>query len=154
MADTGLTALTPSSVPLTLECAFLSKLILEDDDGLPFTLHQPLVYTSALLQRVITVPAGFITDLASIPQFLWNILPPIGKYDRAAVLHDFLYRMGGVTKAQADGVLKEVMEFRQVAWATRWAIYAGVRTGGWVTWRRYRHYDTENLPALTPPPAA
>lgn len=147
---------TPNSVqaPIKLENAFLSKLILEDEDGLPMTLHEPLVYTSALLQRTLVVPAGFTTDLASIPQLLWNILPPIGKYDRAAVLHDFLYRVGGVTKAQADGVLKEVMEFRQVTLWKRWVIYAGVRTGGFVPWNRYRAHDTEHQPVTAPPPPA
>jgi len=33
----------------------------------------------------IKVPAGFITDFASVPQFLWWILPPFGKYTKPAV---------------------------------------------------------------------
>ena len=41
----------------------------------------------------IEIPEGFITDFASIPRGLWNILPPqhahVGK---AGVIHDWLYR--------------------------------------------------------------
>lgn len=121
--------------------AFSTPLRFEDDNGLPLTLLSPLVYFSALLKRELTVPAGFVTDLASIPRALWAILPPIGKYDRAAVLHDFLYRFGGVTRAEADGVLKEAMEVKGVSRLVCWAIYTGIRSGGWVVWNKYRSSD-------------
>lgn len=117
---------------------FQTKLIFEDDQGLPLTLVVPLVYTSDSLQRVLTIPAGFVTDLASIPQILWNILPPIGRYDHAAVVHDFLYQNNGVTRAQADVVLREAMEVKKVPAWMRWTIYSGVRVGGWLPWNRYR----------------
>lgn len=117
---------------------FRTKLIFEDDQGLPLTLVVPLVYASDSLQRVLTIPAGFVTDLASIPQVLWNILPPIGRYDHAAVVHDFLYQNNGVTRAQADVVLREAMEVKQVPAWMRWTIYSGVRVGGWLPWKRYR----------------
>lgn len=123
--------------------AFTTKLDFEDDNGLPFTLIATLVYISDLLKRTITVPSGFKTDLASIPQVLWNILPPVGSYDHAAVLHDFLYQFGGVTRAEADGVLNEAMELAQVNRVKRWAIYSGVRVGGWVVWNRYRANDPQ-----------
>ena len=38
----------------------------------------------------IEVPAGFITDLASVPRVFWAVLPPHGRYAKAAILHDFL----------------------------------------------------------------
>lgn len=38
------------------------------------------------------VPAGFITDGATIPRFLWCLLPPNGSYFDEAVLHDYLVR--------------------------------------------------------------
>lgn len=118
---------------------FTTPLILEDDDdGLPMTLYGPVVYASALLQRVIDVPKGFVTDLASIPKILWNVLPPFGKYDRPAVVHDFLYRFNGVTRAQADAVLLEAMRVKMVPWFQRWVIYTGVRFGGWKPWNHYR----------------
>jgi hypothetical protein len=40
---------------------------------------------------VILVPAGYVTDFASVPMLLWSFFPPIGKYNRAALVHDYLY---------------------------------------------------------------
>jgi hypothetical protein len=39
----------------------------------------------------ICIPVGYVTDFASVPPILWSIFPPIGKYNRAALIHDFLY---------------------------------------------------------------
>lgn len=39
---------------------------------------------------VITVPAGFETDLTSSPRWLWPFVPPHGKSAKAAILHDYL----------------------------------------------------------------
>jgi hypothetical protein len=64
----------------------------EAKHGIRFVLLAPLVYYSGFLARTIIVPTGFITDLASIPRALYIALPPIGAYDKAAVVHDFLYQ--------------------------------------------------------------
>lgn len=40
--------------------------------------------------RSITVPAGYHTDLASIPRAFWRVLPPFGQYSEAAIVHDYL----------------------------------------------------------------
>lgn len=117
---------------------FRTKLQFEDDGGLPFTLLSPLIYQSDLLNRVITVPVQFKTDLASIPRLFWRVLPPFGRYDAAAVVHDYLYQHNGVTRAQADGVLDEAMGVLGVSNWQRRIIYTGVRVGGWVPWNRYR----------------
>lgn len=121
-----------------MESRFLTKLIVEDDGGFPFILQQPFVYESELLGRAIIVPVGQPTDYASIPRLLQNIFSPVGKYDGPAVLHDYLYETNGVTRAQADGVLNEAMGVMGVGAVTRRLIYAGVRIGGWVPWRKYR----------------
>ena len=39
---------------------------------------------------VITVPAGYITDLASVPRSIWTFISPFD-VARAAVIHDMLY---------------------------------------------------------------
>lgn len=109
--------------------------------GIKFLLLSDLVYESPLLNRRIVVPAKFVTDMASIPQFLWNVLPPIGSYDAAAVVHDYLYLNNGVTRKQADDVLNEAMgELEVAAWKRR-LIYAGVLIGGWLPWSKYRESD-------------
>lgn len=135
---------------------FLTTLKFEDEHGLPFTLLEDLVYVTDVLaderfplglprEAEIRVPAGFKTDLASIPQFLWSVLPPVGRYDRAAVVHDYLYRFNGVTRRQADDVLNEAMGALGVRATQRWTIYAGVRTGGWLPWRNYREGRPETV---------
>jgi len=42
----------------------------------------------------IDVPKGFITDGASIPRGLWWLFPPVGRYFKAAVVHDYLLTSG------------------------------------------------------------
>jgi hypothetical protein len=39
----------------------------------------------------ICIPVGYVTDFASVPPILWSLFPPIGKYNRAALIHDYLY---------------------------------------------------------------
>lgn len=129
-----------------MQARFISSLRIQDDNGFPFTLLEDLVYVSEVPRKggptvvfgTIRVPTGFKTDLASIPQFLWNVLPPVGRYDRAAVLHDYLYQHNGCTRAEADAVLYEAMYVLGVDRFTRWTIYAGIRIGGWKVWDKYR----------------
>lgn len=87
--------------------------------------------------RVITVPAGFVTDFASIPRLLWTIAgaPATGKYRRAAVVHDWIYRTADVamTRAQADRLFLEMMEADGCAWWRREVLYDGVVVGGWAS---------------------
>lgn len=122
--------------------AFRTKLRFEDDGGFPFVLLEPLVYDSDGLGRTITVPTGFKTDLCSIPALFDVVIPRIGGYDEGSVLHDAAYQAGFCTWTQADALLFEAMGIRVLnpipAWK-RWAIWAGLRAGGWVQWNKYRH---------------
>lgn len=122
---------------------FKTKLILDDEQDTNgfFLLHESLVYVSTLLNKVIVVPRGFNTDLASIPIGVRNIISPIGRYDKAAVVHDWLYRVNGVTRKQADDVLLEAMKVSNVKGWQQKVIYWGVRIGGWVSWNKYRKLD-------------
>jgi hypothetical protein len=122
--------------------AFLTPLKLDDDgDGIVMTLDADLVYQSDLLGKTITVPRQFATDFASIPRILWNILPQHGPYDRACVVHDHLYRAGGVTQEQADNVLREAMKVCGCSWWQTFVIFRGVRIGGHVPFNRYREAE-------------
>lgn len=119
---------------------FRTPLRFEDNGGLPFTLISALVYDCALLDQTLYVPAQFQTDLASIPRGLWNVLPKIGKWDAASVLHDFLYSdvTSTLTREQADRIFLEAMESCEVGWWARRVLYWGVRAGGGGIWKRYR----------------
>lgn len=99
----------------------------------------------------ITVPAGFVTDLASIPRWAWIILPPDGPWVKAAIIHDYLYATAGtgrwkrhppsITRAkayerhEADAIMREAMENRGIGPIRRTIIYLAVRFGGGAAWR-------------------
>lgn len=60
----------------------------------------------------ITVPAGFITDLASVPFPLSKIFKPDGRWAKAAVIHDYLYEnysTDPVTRIIYDAIFLEGM---------------------------------------------
>ena len=105
------------------------------DHGGDFELLAPLVYVRDSGEMVI-VYAGFCTDFASIPQFIQNIFPRVGKYDAAAVLHDWAYRKGGriravpYTRAGADALFYEAMGVLGVGQPRRWLMWLGVRLFG------------------------
>lgn len=79
---------------------------------------------------VIGVPAGFVTDLASVPRALWSILPPHGQYAKAAIVHDYLYQQAIGSKRYADDVFLEAMEVLGVARWRRMVMYWAVRCFG------------------------
>jgi hypothetical protein len=109
---------------------FDNKLIVEKlDDGKNWRVVRQFIYTTKA-GRHITVPAGFVTDFASIPRGLWNIFPPTGKYGHAAVVHDYLYRQTTLSRNECDKIFLEAMEDLQVGWFTRRLIYRAVRLFG------------------------
>jgi hypothetical protein len=57
------------------------------------TLDSELVYTSPN-NVVITVPAGFVFDGASIPDFAWSVVghPFLRGYRRPSAVHDYLMK--------------------------------------------------------------
>lgn len=117
--------------------SFTTPLIVEaQDDGCTWKLIQPFEYEIGVLGSgaKILVPAGFVTDFASVPQIFWNILPPWGQYGKAAVLHDFLYKTQPVTRALCDSIFLEAMYSLSVPYWKRIAIYLGVRLGGMKAW--------------------
>ena len=117
-----------------MNAKFLTELELceadEDVDDNTWRLAMPLSYSSAVLGRVLTVPAGFRTDLASVPR-----LPVVywlcgGRANKPAVVHDYLYSTGIVAREIADAVFLEAMGVVGVPLAYRRLMWAGVRLGG------------------------
>lgn len=114
-----------------------------DVDWRSWRLEEPLVYEVGELGsgRVIEVPAGFVTDGASVPRLLWSILPTWGSYSRAAVVHDFLLsRLASgaphpkaPTRLQADRVFWEAMGVCETPLVLRVLLYVGVRLGAFLS---------------------
>jgi hypothetical protein len=82
---------------------------------------------------LIEVPAGTLTDGASIPRAFWNILSPFGLYFNAALPHDFLYspKNKKFNRKAADEILLEGMVVLGVNPFRRFLIYRAVRAFGW-----------------------
>lgn len=79
---------------------------------------------------VIRIPAGTVTDLATVPQILWSILPPHGRWAKAAIVHDYLYAQGIGSKRYADAVFYEAMGVLKVPRFRRWLMFTAVRLFG------------------------
>jgi hypothetical protein len=90
--------------------------------------------------NTIVVPAGFITDYASIPQFLWSLFPNVGKYTSAAVIHDFLYYSHERTRKEADDIFKEGMIVLGVEEWKANLFYSAVRTFGEGAYKNNKKY--------------
>lgn len=138
-----------------MKSAFLSDLDFRDlnyespEGKIRLMLLAVLRYASERLGRIVEVPARFVTDLGSVPQIAWSLVPPIGKADGGYVLHDWLYQQGGVTRGEADAVLYEAMRVAGVSRVLAWTIWSGVRVGGWVGWREYRKREVIEVAAKT-----
>jgi hypothetical protein len=83
----------------------------------------------------VTIPRGFITDGASIPSELQCILPPLGKYGQAAVLHDYLCEYLSITvdgapykvnRVWADAIFCTAMDDLQVSYLVREVMHRAV----------------------------
>lgn len=122
------------------------KLRFEDNGDGTFALLSPVEYFDNTSGVLIKAPAGFSTDFASVPQQLQSFASKIGKYDRAAVIHDWLYSTGGIpregaspnerlTRADADRIFREIMQQDSVSAYTRWKLWIAVRSFGWLHWR-------------------
>lgn len=115
---------------------FLSTIDVRDlKDGRNYALLRDLVYATEVegvpnKARVLRVPKGFVTDFASIPRGLWNIFPPMGKYNGAAIVHDYLYRKTIWDRSLCDAVFREAMQALGVNWLSRTLIYRAVRLFG------------------------
>lgn len=82
----------------------------------------------------ILIPKGYQTDFATVPRLLWSILPPIGKHNPAALIHDYLYDNRIGSRRWADKVFLEVMLRYSVKLVPAYTMYLGVRLGGKRWW--------------------
>lgn len=109
---------------------FKAPLQLEYLDGKSYKLLSAFEYDTSL-NMTISVPAGFVTDFASVPKALWWLLPPTGCYGKAAVIHDYLYRTyGASSKIVADAIFYEAMKALGVNALVRGVMYLAVHFFG------------------------
>ena len=123
-------------------------------DGIPlWKLDRQIIYDvgAEFSGESIRVPADFVTDLASVPHPFRDWLPPNGPWNKAAVIHDFLFATSGTgvfngyryidrldpyTWQEANHILYEAMGVLAVPEDKRHAIKLGLDIAqghGWGT---------------------
>ncbi len=121
--------------------AFLSPLDVRQRGRRTWMTLAPVVYVSDIGPR-ITVPAEFITDLASVPRLPLAYLIAGDRARGPAVIHDWLYQSPTwEDRPLADSILLEAMACEQPElgydsenFAIRGLIYSAVRTAGGIAW--------------------
>jgi hypothetical protein len=93
-----------------------------------------LVYFTMLGRRIFSVPAGFITDLASTPRLPFVYLIAGGLGHAAAILHDWLYTSHEVDRRTADDIFHEALLVCGVPAWKAWLMWSAVRVAGGSRW--------------------
>lgn len=91
-------------------------------------------------KRRFVVPAGFLTDGASIPRFLWRLCGHPMQAPRLylAILHDWLYSGGDacVGRAYADSVFRDGLVCFGITKVAAWIQWLALRLCGWTHWSK------------------
>jgi hypothetical protein len=119
-------------------------------DGEDSVLTQNLEYRVLQTTFIIVVPAGFVTDFASTPRALWSVIPPTGRYQLAAVVHDFLYWDQGCTREQADAIFRVAMAESNVKPFERDLMWQAVRRFGEAPWNENAAEKQAGKPRIIP----
>jgi hypothetical protein len=115
--------------------------------GKAVILREDLNYIANSGVQYIT-HAGLYTDLASVPSVLRTTTAVLGagwqQTAAAGILHDGLYKTGRVSRHMADDLFREALVNSGLSkWKAR-VMWAGVRSGGWLAWRRHRNAEGGN----------
>ena len=122
-------------------------------DGRDSVLMSELWYRIGDTNHVIVVPAGFVTDFASTPRAIWSVLPPTGRHQMAAIVHDFLYWDQRCTREEADALLRVAMAESLVSPFKRDIIWRAVRDFGEAAWTANARAKADGQPRIIPPSA-
>ena len=116
-------------------------------------LNESLIWDNGF--KTVTIPAGFETDLASVPRIPIAYLLWGDRAHREAVLHDYLYRIGSiihngekdcpVEKEEADWMFREAMIGQGVSYFIYHPMYLGVRSCGGSSFHRMKVMDCFEL---------
>lgn len=122
-------------LPIEEPIGFLSYLVVKDT-GIAifgreiFEVQMPLIFIahrSSATTIQICVPAGYRTDFASVPRFLWWLFPPSGPYGKATVIHDYMLDCERCDRFLADAMFRAALTHLKVCRPKKLLLYYAVR---------------------------
>ena len=120
---------------------FLSTAKYEDlgcKNGRPwYRILEPLTFVCEDVS--ITIPAGFETDLASVPRLPIIWLMWGDRAHRPAIMHDYLYRKGARPewdRRTCDEMFRCAIISTKEPWKIYEPMFWGVRLGGWPSYKK------------------
>ena len=134
---------------------FLDQAVIRPGADKYVHLEQPLRYERDD-GRVFTVPAGFRTDLASVPWWLRSLAPRWQRSLRAGIFHDCGYRwfeVWIVARAVLDDMFYEQLRADGTNRVHAWAMQQAVEIFGSFAWGNWRDTPEADKGAKPPPPS-
>lgn len=92
-------------------------------------LEESFVYYTEDGEYII-IPKGYRTDFASVPKMFWSIIPPWGRYGKAAVVHDYLCDIRDRPSEEVHRIFNEAMGVLGVPNPRKWVMYQAVKWFG------------------------
>jgi hypothetical protein len=87
--------------------------------------------------NIITIPAGYTYDMASVPKWLWSIVRPFNDGLFGTLVHDFLYVTRKKHKMTRKEVDQEYLFWNNITNGNKldnYVRYYFVRAFGWTLW--------------------
>lgn len=120
-----------------------------NDQPRQYVLLEPFKYVAPVSGEVIVVPAGFVTDFASIPGPLQRAFGP-SIHDLPAVVHDYLYWRQSCSRTQADEIFYVALRRVGVSRMDRFWIRVGLMAGGERAYNENGVDRRRQLPRIVP----
>ncbi len=113
-----------------------------------YVLVEPFKYRSPHGELII-VPAGFVTDFASIPGLLQSSFGP-SVHDLPALVHDYLYWRHACTRSEADEIFYRALQEFGVSQVRILFIKVGLGLGGESAYEENGRDRRARLPRIIP----
>ena len=94
-----------------------------------------LIYNDPKFGKIV-VPAGFVTDFASVPRIpvIFELVGADGSL--GATVHDYLYHNGTIERKDVDGIFLDILLNSGIGKVRSYMMYYGVRAFGWMYFRK------------------
>jgi cellobiose-specific phosphotransferase system component IIC len=96
---------------------------------MPFEVDGAFEFYSKIYDKTVRVTDHYRSNLASVPRIFWSIIPPVGRYSKATVIHDWLIDNMSehkFTYHQINMIFKEAMKVLGVNWFYRYVMFFSV----------------------------